>query len=58
MCNGYRRRVKRGLCDDAFSQINVPLAWADAEPAAPASGINPPLAALFARALRRRLPPI
>lgn len=32
MCNEYQQRVKRGLYDDAFSQINVPLTWNDPEP--------------------------
>ena len=32
MCNEYQQRVKRGLYDDAFSQINVPLTWTDPEP--------------------------
>ena len=35
MCNGYQQRVKRGLYDDAFSQINVPLTWTDPEPNRP-----------------------
>lgn len=32
MCNEYQQRVKRGLNDDAFSQIKVPLTWTDPEP--------------------------
>ena len=35
MCNEYQQRVKRGLYDDAFSQINVPLTWTDPEPNRP-----------------------
>ncbi|WP_310539764.1 hypothetical protein [Phenylobacterium sp.] len=32
MCNEYQQRVKRGLNDDAFPQIKVPLTWTDPEP--------------------------
>ncbi len=32
MCNEYQLRVRRGDFDWQFSELNVPIRWADAEP--------------------------
>lgn len=32
MCNEYQKRVARGSLTERFSEINIPITWADAEP--------------------------
>ncbi|MDP1640663.1 MAG: SOS response-associated peptidase family protein [Phenylobacterium sp.] len=32
MCNEYQKRIARGPLTERFSEINIPIRWADAEP--------------------------